>query len=186
MRAVTSGSCPASRSSAQSAAVRRSCQTMARPSGRPVARSQTSVVSRWLVMPIAARSAGRMPGPLDGAPAGGGDASTRCRRGRARPSPSAGSAGGTPPAPTATMARFCVEDDGAARGRALVDGEDMGHARSFLSAALPAARGSGGPLPRGLSSAALHARPPGARPAHSAEPSRRFHSAGALSRDDRG
>ena len=60
-------------SSAQSAAVRRSCQTMARPSGSPVARSQTSVVSRWLVMPIAAIAAGREAGPLDrGAADGGG------------------------------------------------------------------------------------------------------------------
>ena len=34
-------------------AVRRSCQTMARCTGRPVARSQMTIVSRWLVMPIA-------------------------------------------------------------------------------------------------------------------------------------
>jgi hypothetical protein len=37
---------PAARSSSQSAAVRRSCQTIAFPIGRPVARSQTTVVSR--------------------------------------------------------------------------------------------------------------------------------------------
>ncbi|CFT97413.1 Uncharacterised protein [Bordetella pertussis] len=43
------------------AAVRRSCQTMARASGRPVARSQIRVVSRWLVMPSAARSAALAP-----------------------------------------------------------------------------------------------------------------------------
>ena len=36
------------------AAVRRSCQTIARCSGRPVRRSQTTTVSRWFVMPIAA------------------------------------------------------------------------------------------------------------------------------------
>src|SRR2546422_6702518 len=34
----------------QRAAVRRSCHTMARCSGRPVARSHTHTVSRWLVM----------------------------------------------------------------------------------------------------------------------------------------
>ena len=38
----------------QRAAVRRSCHTIARWIGSPVARSQNSVVSRWLVMPIAA------------------------------------------------------------------------------------------------------------------------------------
>ena len=37
-------------------AVRRSCQTMARCTACPVARSHTTVVSRWLVMPIAAMS----------------------------------------------------------------------------------------------------------------------------------
>ncbi len=37
-------------------AVRRSCQTMARCTAVPVARSHTTVVSRWLVMPIAAMS----------------------------------------------------------------------------------------------------------------------------------
>jgi len=49
-----SGSCPASRRSAQIRAVRRSCQTIARWIGAPLARSQTSTVSRWLVMPMAA------------------------------------------------------------------------------------------------------------------------------------
>ena len=40
-------------------AVRRSCQTMARCTALPVARSQTTVVSRWLVMPMAAMSFAR-------------------------------------------------------------------------------------------------------------------------------
>ena len=48
------GSCPAAFSSAHIGAVRRSCQTMALPTGRPSARSHSSVVSRWLVMPMAA------------------------------------------------------------------------------------------------------------------------------------
>ena len=51
---LTIGSCPASRSFRQRSAVRRSCHTMARWIGAPLARSQTTVVSRWLVMPIAA------------------------------------------------------------------------------------------------------------------------------------
>ena len=45
----------------QKSAVRRSCQTMARATGWPVARSQTTTVSRWLVTPMAARSRGSMP-----------------------------------------------------------------------------------------------------------------------------
>ena len=36
-----------------------SCHTIAWPYGRPVRRFQTSVVSRWLVRPSAARSEGR-------------------------------------------------------------------------------------------------------------------------------
>ena len=48
-------------SSSQRAAVRRSCQTMARCRGRPVRRSQTTTVSRWLVMPRAATGCSRQP-----------------------------------------------------------------------------------------------------------------------------
>jgi len=60
-------SCPACRSASHRDAVRRSCQTMALATGRPVARSQSTVVSRWLVMPTAATSEdvtppGRAPG----------------------------------------------------------------------------------------------------------------------------
>ncbi len=40
------------------AAVRRHCQTTASLMARPVARSQTTVVSRWFVMPMAAMSSG--------------------------------------------------------------------------------------------------------------------------------
>ena len=38
--------------------VRVSCHTIALPYGRPVRRFHTTVVSRWLVMPSAARSVG--------------------------------------------------------------------------------------------------------------------------------
>jgi hypothetical protein len=41
-------------SSVHRSAVRRSCHTIAFPSGSPVFRSQRSVVSRWFVTPIAA------------------------------------------------------------------------------------------------------------------------------------
>ena len=54
VRSRTCGSRPAARSPAQASAVRRSCQTIARCTGRPVARSQSTVVSRWLAMPMAA------------------------------------------------------------------------------------------------------------------------------------
>ncbi len=51
-------SMPSARSFAHSGSARRSCQTMAWCTGRPVARSHTSVVSRWLVMPMARMSVG--------------------------------------------------------------------------------------------------------------------------------
>ena len=61
VRAVIVGSCPACRSAAQASAVRRSCQTMAWWIGRPVARSHTIAVSRWLVMPMPAISFASTP-----------------------------------------------------------------------------------------------------------------------------
>jgi len=59
--AVISGSWPAALRAWHVSAVRRSCQTMALWSGLPVSRSQTTTVSRWLVMPMAATSAAAMP-----------------------------------------------------------------------------------------------------------------------------
>ena len=56
MRGARASSWPASRSSSQRSAVRRSCQTSAWCSGSPVFGSQTQTVSRWLVIPIACRS----------------------------------------------------------------------------------------------------------------------------------
>ena len=44
--------------------VRRHCQTMALAMGSPVALSQITVVSRWLVMPMAATSAAVTPSLL--------------------------------------------------------------------------------------------------------------------------
>ena len=54
VRARTSSCRPCERSASHIAAVRRSCQTIARCSGSPLARSHSSVVSRWLLMPSAA------------------------------------------------------------------------------------------------------------------------------------
>ena len=50
---------PASRSSSHSAAVRRSCHTIARRGAPSVSRSQSTAVSRWLVMPTAVGCVGR-------------------------------------------------------------------------------------------------------------------------------
>ncbi len=52
----TIASSPCARNWAHSGSVRRSCQTMALCSGLPVRRSHSSVVSRWLVMPMARMS----------------------------------------------------------------------------------------------------------------------------------
>ena len=86
--------CPACRSASHRDAVRRSCQTMALATARPVARSHSTVVSRWLVMPMAATSAARKP-RLGERP--GGDvalAGEQSPRGRAPPSRAAGRSGG--------------------------------------------------------------------------------------------
>jgi hypothetical protein len=61
VRSLTRPSRPASRSSSQRAAVRRSCQTSARCTGSPVAGSQATIVSRWLVMPMASSWAPWIP-----------------------------------------------------------------------------------------------------------------------------
>ena len=55
--ARTVSTSPLSFSESQYSAVRRHCQTMARWMGSPVCLSHTMVVSRWLVMPMAAISA---------------------------------------------------------------------------------------------------------------------------------
>ena len=52
---------PLAFSSSQYSLVRRHCQTMAWQIGSPVSLSQTMVVSRWLVMPMAAMSSARAP-----------------------------------------------------------------------------------------------------------------------------
>ena len=89
---------PASRSSAQIPAVRRSCQTMARRGAASVARSQITAVSRWLVRPTQhsrrVRSAGLVVQGLAGAAQEGWPA--RCPRAGAPPSRAAGSTGGIP------------------------------------------------------------------------------------------
>ena len=84
--------------SATSGSTRVSCQTSALCTGAPVARSHSSVVSRWLVMPIAARS--RAARPRGAAPRRSPTACcARSPAGRARPSRAAGRSAGAPSAP---------------------------------------------------------------------------------------
>ena len=59
---------------AQRAAVRRSCQTIAGYTGRPLRRSHTTVVSRWFVIPTAPSSCAPMPASPSAASGGCGDA----------------------------------------------------------------------------------------------------------------
>ena len=106
-----------------SSAVRRSCQTMARWTAVPVPRSHRTVVSRWLVMPMAAISVAPLPqppSPADRRP----PRRARCPRGRARPSRPWGNAAATPSGrcrrcgrPGRTRWHGCC--------RALVDGEHV-------------------------------------------------------------
>ena len=57
---VTTGPRPSAFSRSQRGAVRRHCQTMALWTGSPVRASHSMVVSRWLVMPMAAICLGSM------------------------------------------------------------------------------------------------------------------------------
>ena len=102
--AATAASWPAPRSAAQASAVRRSCQTMALWIGLPVARSQTTVVSRWLVMPMPAMSLGARRRPSPSRRARSRPWSTRFPPDRARPSPAPDRSARIPAAPTATGA----------------------------------------------------------------------------------
>ena len=83
------GSGRASRAPATRSALRVSCHTIAFASGRPLSRSHSTTVSRWLAMPIAATSAGRGAGRRERLV----DARARALRGsrprRARPTPGA-------------------------------------------------------------------------------------------------
>ena len=58
VRARTASAWPSATRRAHTSAVRRSCHTIARCTGTPVARSHSTVVSRWLVRPRAAIDCG--------------------------------------------------------------------------------------------------------------------------------
>jgi hypothetical protein len=112
------------RSSRQRAAVRRSCQTIAGPTGRPESRRQTSVVSRWLAIPIASISRAAIPASASAAAAA-----------RSTLSQSVSGSCSTQPGRGAAAEHLePVADDEAGRsGRALVDRED--HAQIFAPGA---------------------------------------------------
>ena len=111
----------------RSPAVRRSCQTMALWIGSPVSRSQTTVVSRWLVMPMAAMSRGRQrrPGAAPPPPRRAATAQISC-------GVVLHPAGPGEDLPELLLGArpdraVVVEHDGARARRPLVEGEDVGH-----------------------------------------------------------
>jgi hypothetical protein len=92
----------------QIAALARLCQTTARWIGRPVARSHTTVVSRWFVMPMAATSRPARPAAASASRPTGIVLRDLAIRGAAHPT-------------------VVVEHHGRRAGRALVQGQDRGH-----------------------------------------------------------
>ena len=132
VRAVTSGSMPALRSAAQASAVRRSCQTMARWIGFPVFRFQTTIVSRWLVMPMAAMAAA-LTLAFRARPWQVATTLSQISSGSCSTQPGFGKCWRNSFCASADDAHLRVEDDRARRGRALVDGEDVGGHRAAVT-----------------------------------------------------
>ena len=143
-------------SSAQRSAVRRSCQTMARATGRPVRRSHTTVVSRWFVIPIAG-SVGRRAMPASASASAA--ASTTLRQISSGivldPARAAGSAARSPGSRGPDRRSSSSTTRHVVPGRPLVDRED--HAALITrevippeapAAAGPLAPGHGGPFGR--------------------------------------
>lgn len=132
VRSLTSLPWPCASSAVQRSAVRRSCQTMARWIAWPVRRSQTRVVSRWLVMPIAAIS-----------PARASARASACRQTDSVESQRSSASCSTQPEARIMLREFLlgagdrlqvlVEQDGARRCRALVDRQDHAPRRHAVS-----------------------------------------------------
>ena len=131
-----SGSCPAALSLRQVSAVRRSCQTMALWIGRPVRRSHSTQVSRWLVMPMAAMSPALSPAAASAWRA----VSTVVRQmssGSCSTQPSAGKCWANSRWARPRTRQVRAEHDGAARRGALIDRQDVAgvaHASSQILA----------------------------------------------------
>ena len=102
----------------------RLCQTMALATGRPVARSQRIVVSRWFVTPIAAMSAAAELG-LRERLAGHGELRRPDRLGIVLDVPGEGKICSNSACADGHDVAVAIEDDGAAGSRALVEGEDV-------------------------------------------------------------
>ena len=106
-------------SSRQRSAVRRSCQTIAGATGRPVERSQSNVVSRWFVMAIVSTSS---------SPARAAASRTLCQisSGSCSTQPGRGKCWGTSRVAAPVDVQLLVDDEARRAGRALVDREDHG------------------------------------------------------------
>ena len=150
LRAVADG--PGARSCAQSGSARRSCQTMALVHGWPVRRFHTTVVSRWLVMPMAAMSPAFSPA-LRQRLLRVASWLAQISSGRAPPSRAAGRSGGTRAAPSrrcgrARRTRCCASwtcpGPGRRSGKARSWGAKMQLSRRPRPAAPGRARGGGG------------------------------------------
>ena len=113
-------------SRSQTSAVRRSCQTMALWIGSPVSRSQTIVVSRWFVMPMAATSCGRTLRAAERLDRDGDLRGPDFLRVVLDPAGLRKICGNSFCA-TATMRAVVIEQDGARAGGALIECEDVRH-----------------------------------------------------------
>ena len=146
----------ASGSSAHSAAVRPSCQTIAGCTARPVARSQTTVVSRWLVMPIASRSPAPDPGVGERRRGGGRDALPDLVRILLDPA-RLRIALADRNRPAANHRQVVVHDQAGRAARSLVDGED--HRASIAAARTGTRRLTASSARSGPATASPAARP---------------------------
>ncbi len=119
----TIGSSPSASSAAHRSAVRRSCHTSARCKGSEVVRLHATIVSRWLVMPMAAGASSSAGGHLgqrglDRLPDLGGVVFDP---------PGPGEVLGELPVGPADGSAVLVDGNGANAGGAGIDGEDDGH-----------------------------------------------------------
>ena len=112
-------------SSRQRSAVRRSCQTIAGYTGSPLRRSQTTVVSRWFVIPIAARSPAASPASASAAAAAG-STLAHSSHGSCSTQPGPGGRHGDRRVAAAQHLEPVADDEACRAGRALVDREDHG------------------------------------------------------------
>ena len=116
-------------------AARRSARPYAGPArrspgatGRPVPRSQTTVVSRWFVIPIAARSVARMPAAASASSAAAATLA-QISSGSCSTHPGCGNDCADLAVPAPDRAQLVVDDEAGRPGRSLVDCQDHGASR---------------------------------------------------------